>query len=60
MTRDQQVAQDRRYDDWRAAYREDIVERVKHWGDKRKSPRSRQSSTVSTLDTSLFTPSRGD
>jgi hypothetical protein len=36
MTRQEQQALDKRYEDWRAAYREDVVERVKHWGDKRK------------------------
>jgi hypothetical protein len=36
MTREQQQEKDARYADWREAYREDVVERVKRWGDRRK------------------------
>ena len=37
MTRHQQQQSDPRYKDWRAAYREDVLERVKHWGVSRGS-----------------------
>lgn len=37
MTRSEQVANDPRYADWRAAYIDDVRNRVKHWGDKRRN-----------------------
>lgn len=59
MTREQQQAQDPRYSDWRQAYREDVVERVKHWGDRRKRG-SVQRRAPQGLDTALFAPGRGE
>lgn len=57
MTREQQQSADPRYDDWRAAYREDVVERVKHWGDKRKSGKR---SNNGSMQESLNAPGRGE
>lgn len=53
MTREQQQALDKRYDDWREAYREDVVERVKHWGDRRKRGNSAPKLSTPALDGAL-------
>lgn len=54
MTRQEQQAQDKRYSDWRAAYVEDVRERVKHWGDKRKRGSQGLRSYNGALDGALF------
>ena len=52
MTREQQQSADKRYEDWREVYRYEVVERVKHWGDKRKSGHAPKL-TTSALDGAL-------
>ena len=54
MTRQEQQDRDARYNDWRAVYYEEVTQRVKHWGDKRK--RAARASTVGNLDGALFAP----
>lgn len=54
MTRTQQQDEDPRYKDWRHAYREDVVERVKHWGVSRgASVRNSKPRLLRTLDASV-------
>lgn len=53
MTRQEQQDLDKRYEDWREVYREDVVERVKHWGDKRKRGNSRPRVDSPALDGAL-------
>lgn len=62
MTREQQQAKDPRYADWRAAYIEEVRERVKHWGDRRAGRRAPSTSSVkvSGLDGVLFAPGGQD
>lgn len=57
MTREQQTANDMRYRDWREAYDDDVRQRVKHWGDKRKRANSGLRD-VGGLDAALFEPAR--
>lgn len=54
MNRQQQQDRDARYNDWRAVYSEEIHQRVKHWGDKRK--RAARVASVGQLDGNLFAP----
>ena len=59
MTRQEQQANDKRYEDWREVYREEVVERVKHWGDRRKRGNAARPASPG-LDAALFSPGRGE
>jgi len=37
MTRQEQVALDKRYADWLKVYNEEVYDRATHWGDSHKS-----------------------
>jgi len=39
MTRQEQVALDKRYADWQKVYNEEVYDRATHWGDGHKSPK---------------------
>jgi len=53
MTRQEQQDKDKRYDDWREVYRFEVVQRVKHWGDKRKRGSKTSSNDGRALDGAL-------
>lgn len=56
MTRAEQQASNPAYRDWRAAYTEDVRERVKHWGDKRKRASQATRAYAGDLEGALFAP----
>ena len=60
MTRQEQQDRDRRYADWERVYVEEVRERVKHWGDRRKRSASRGPARVDNLDGALFAPGGDD
>ena len=60
MTREQEAANDKRYDDWRAVYISEIRDRVKHWGDKRKRGNAAMPLYRGDLDGALFAPGGQD
>ena len=49
MTREQQVANDKRYADWHKVYVEEVYDRATHWGDGHKSP-SRKDTRKDTMN----------
>lgn len=49
---------DRRFRDWELVYVDEVIDKVKHWGDGRKVMASFFQPSKSDLDESLFEPGR--
>ena len=57
---DQPIERDKRYADWLEVYIDEVRNRVKHWGDKRKRGGSVSSPRAGDLDAALFLPGGQD